>query len=570
MPKPPKPRPTLNQIDLDILEAAFRSVTDASAFDDMVDAWESRFATMRASSDGKNNDAALSERLAVVSQIFESMKDPAEQADPIEHIVSYAKSAAFVSTSSGEIISANDAAKNWFDASVGGRLTTDWLECSARNEFETVRKSCTGKSNRRHAILRISAENGEAALAEIYILSIPSYKEGLLVVRLLELSWDDSVSALLEEAFDLTPAEVEISRLLLLHRDTAQIAEIRGGSVLTVRTQLRSIFDKTGTVSQVDLVRLLSMICARFEQQKPAIKAGWRDPLEREEHFFDTDGRKICFSWMGKQGGIPAIMVHGTAAGHLLPYASQQILAERGIQLFSIIRPGFGNSDPAPLPDPLNSAARAIGALQNHLGLKQCVAVAISSGAIPLIRYASQNRAAISHILCIGGFLPLHRPSDLSHLPKYQRVIFKMAALSPWASEIYFKAGYQQIRKYGVEWYLRRLHSESPCDLAVLDDVNNLPLIRAGAELQFAQGTAALVNEIRMIAADWDGDLTDEKPGITILHGAHDRFYPAHKVAALAAGFPHISVEILEECGELIAFQRPDLVAKKIADLCIS
>jgi DNA-binding CsgD family transcriptional regulator len=62
---------------------------------------------------------------------------------------------------------------------------------------------------------------------------------------------------LLRLLFDLTPAEARIARALTEGATVDQIARNGGTSVMTVRTQLRSVFTKTGATRQVDLVRLL-------------------------------------------------------------------------------------------------------------------------------------------------------------------------------------------------------------------------------------------------------------------------------------------------------------------------
>lgn len=62
---------------------------------------------------------------------------------------------------------------------------------------------------------------------------------------------------LLKLLFDLTPAEAQIARLLAEGMTIAQVSRATSTSQMTVRTQLRSVFLKTGTRRQVDLVRLL-------------------------------------------------------------------------------------------------------------------------------------------------------------------------------------------------------------------------------------------------------------------------------------------------------------------------
>jgi len=67
-------------------------------------------------------------------------------------------------------------------------------------------------------------------------------------------------SDLLRLLFDLTPAESRVARLLSEGLTAAQVAQTTGTSQMTVRTQLRSVFAKTGVSRQAELVRLLLSI----------------------------------------------------------------------------------------------------------------------------------------------------------------------------------------------------------------------------------------------------------------------------------------------------------------------
>jgi len=62
---------------------------------------------------------------------------------------------------------------------------------------------------------------------------------------------------LLQALFDLTPAEARITSLLIDGNSVDSISKMQSVSLNTVRTQLKSVFLKTGVDRQVDLVRLL-------------------------------------------------------------------------------------------------------------------------------------------------------------------------------------------------------------------------------------------------------------------------------------------------------------------------
>jgi DNA-binding CsgD family transcriptional regulator len=63
--------------------------------------------------------------------------------------------------------------------------------------------------------------------------------------------------ASLRSRFCLTPAEAQIALGIADGETLAAIAESRGVSVSTARGQLKSVFAKTGTHRQAELIRLL-------------------------------------------------------------------------------------------------------------------------------------------------------------------------------------------------------------------------------------------------------------------------------------------------------------------------
>lgn len=69
---------------------------------------------------------------------------------------------------------------------------------------------------------------------------------------------------LLRLLFDLTPAEARIARSISEGMTIDEISKNNGTSAMTVRTQLRSVFAKTGATRQVELVRLLMGIAGRL------------------------------------------------------------------------------------------------------------------------------------------------------------------------------------------------------------------------------------------------------------------------------------------------------------------
>ncbi|HRX73298.1 MAG TPA: alpha/beta fold hydrolase [Hyphomonas sp.] len=548
--------------DLDLVEAAYRCAADASAYDELLTAWAARLDSLTSPETGLAS-AEVADRMTRAANLLSGLSEAGRDSNPFDDAAQSVTAPALVIASKGAILALNPAAQARFGVARGTVLPDTVIEPSSRADFDAVRRSIEIGGNINHALVRVVDAEGATELAECFVVGPPAGTRGI-AIRLLETSWPSELQPVLASAFSLTDAECEICRLLLEHRDTALIAELRATSVLTVRTQLRTIFGKTGAASQVDLVRMLSLLATRFEREKTPGLAGWRDPLRRERVFRDAAGLSIGWTWMGARDGRPAILVHAAATGYMLPGQIQSALADAGVTLYAVSRPFYGRSDGQPRFDAATGASHVIGALADHLGLDRFAGIGISSGLIPLIHHASEHPDRITSLLGIGGCLPLSDPASLKALPAAQRTMLHLARYAPALLRVMAAFGIRAIRQNGAEWYLRRVYAECPPDVATLDDPQAIATLRSAADFMVQNGPEGFISEFSLLAWPWEALLEKPLPSIRMLHGSMDSNYRAEKMAALAAKHKSIELTLVDGAGELLAFQHPELVADAI------
>jgi DNA-binding CsgD family transcriptional regulator len=88
---------------------------------------------------------------------------------------------------------------------------------------------------------------------------------GLIVVTPLA-SPRAPAAAVLEGLFDLTPAEARVASALTGGATIREISRQIGIGEETVRSQLKAVFEKTGTRRQAELVGLLGGIAPKMQQ----------------------------------------------------------------------------------------------------------------------------------------------------------------------------------------------------------------------------------------------------------------------------------------------------------------
>lgn len=114
--------------------------------------------------------------------------------------------------------------------------------------------------------LRQPAEGPAGLVAEIHNLparewSFAAVPRAIVTLKLPD-GLDPATSALLQQAFDLTPAEADVAMLLAKGRSRAEIATARGVSFETIGAQLKSIYRKTDVRREAELVALVARLAA--------------------------------------------------------------------------------------------------------------------------------------------------------------------------------------------------------------------------------------------------------------------------------------------------------------------
>ncbi len=171
----------------------------------------------------------------------------------------------------GMLRHANAAARDAFASGLAIRVVNDKLQCSNRSDDKALAQALdalviaapTSRGNERRFI-RLRGTGAH----QRYGISLSALRPaetlgafGPLPLAMLVLH-DGSQTAqcdpfVIQELFDLTPAEADVGALLSLGNSLDEIATLRHVALSTVRSQLRTLLSKTGTARQSDLVRRL-------------------------------------------------------------------------------------------------------------------------------------------------------------------------------------------------------------------------------------------------------------------------------------------------------------------------
>jgi DNA-binding CsgD family transcriptional regulator len=151
---------------------------------------------------------------------------------------------------------------------LGGHLLASHTQVSRKISYELTRAVHAGSGEERSNGLVLLPRLGRLPLMMVVApLRTERHEDGPLSAVLFAFDPErvpTATAAMLRELFSLSAAEAELAAALCSGKTLADAALARGTTLNTSRTQLKSIFSKTGTRRQSDLVSLLLASPAYF------------------------------------------------------------------------------------------------------------------------------------------------------------------------------------------------------------------------------------------------------------------------------------------------------------------
>ena len=106
-----------------------------------------------------------------------------------------------------------------------------------------------------------------------------------------------------------------------------------------------------------------------------------------EQRFTLPDGRHIAYRVSGAPDGFPLVWFHGTPSSTESPPALEAAAKQQGVKIIAAARPGYGDSTRHVGRRTVDAVADS-QALNEHLGIKECIVMGWSGGGSSQPRYS--------------------------------------------------------------------------------------------------------------------------------------------------------------------------------------
>lgn len=254
------------------------------------------------------------------------------------------------------------------------------------------------------------------------------------------------------------------------------------------------------------------------------------------------DGRQVTWAQWGPADGSPVLFFSGAAMGRSLGFGAD-VLADLGVRLLAVERPGLGHADPDP-GRTLSDWPRDIAQLASALALPSYAIVGFSQGAPFALACAAAGLP--SAVAIVSGQDDLQYPSFAPLLDPDLTALLHGISADPATVEATFGAS----ANADMLWSLIAGASSS-VDLAVYNDADFEPLFRRAVEEGFHQGAAGYVRDLVLAMGQWPFDLGTISVPVDLWYGGYDSstvHSPDHGVT-LARRIPTAQHYLLPDAG---------------------
>jgi len=392
-------------------------------------------------------------------------------------------------------------------------------------------------------------------------LDIHSELAPLVTIRVAKATWNPALVPLLETAYNLTVAEIEVLQGLVELGSLNEVAEQRGRSIRTVRTQMTHIFGKLGISSQTELALFLATLTQLMSKERhPSdISKEWSQVREVEvvQRVLDVDGRKLSYIEYGDPNGDPVFMVHSTTPPEMTP-DFRRACHDAGLRMIAAHKPGISGGSTRPAkhgPEELVADYLAVLAAENVVDPIIC---GHCSGGLYALELAKNLGSRPKRVLLLDTGVPLRTRRDLMRLPKTIRRTFIPARYMPEILLVPHRIFAANFRRSpaGESRVVDYFFNGSPHDQELTRvDRKYYEITRQIIEYSFSD-VDRLVNDVRRWANDWSDKLAlDDQSFCAFVHGAENTMFKVSDIEERISGNEKKHVFSSAGMGQLQVYQ---------------
>ncbi len=477
-------------------------------------------------------------------------------------------SAAFALDKNAKVIVANAMARDQLSLREGQIFDDNLVDPLFRSVMPSLYAALNQSGEILSKIVRIGSGETGQTLFEARAANQAGADDPWIIFRKIGISLTAQGAQFVSEAFDLTESEIAVIRLIMEGCSTKVIATRRATAEATVRSQLKSIFAKTGTSGQTELLRIVSGISLFQASKHSGIRAKELPLLKQAENqkrlVRISGGHTIEIDESGDPSGKPFLSLHGLFLGYSFPSVAEGLLVSHGLRRIGLLRPGFGRSTPVDASDSIADIVSKFIEVLDALNIEKCPVVAHGFGGAYAFALAHHHPDRISAVINIGAYLPTDNMDSIIRLSGFQRALMFSAKHSPMLFSFFSRAAQRVFERDGMVAFLRRYLGSSQTDIDILQNNELESSMRMRLNLSHAQEIESYRQECLMQMSDLSAYAKHPGVPVAIVHGSEDPVFPVESIRKAAIELKADVFHEVSNCGQLMLYSHPEIAIEAI------
>ncbi len=362
----------------------------------------------------------------------------------------------------------------------------------------------------------------------------------------------------LQSLFQLSPAEARLTASLASGISIDEYALTHHVAKHTARTQLKSIFRKTSTHKQTELIKLVltspAVLTALDELQYSRKKNYSYQPskhLLNETLLTLADGRKLSFCEYGDANGLPVIFFHGILGSRYERHPDDSIINGLGIRLIVPDRPGYGRSDANSRGNHLDFVDDIVQ-LTDHLKINTFSIFGLSVGAIYAAACAYKVPEKITSAFLLGTTLPLRSFADIADLLPSFKMQYALTKYIPHVARLFPEIAAQNAHSNPAKFFRNMPMSYVDREVFFREELHQhlIDSLLAGGGISHA----GFIEDIMSSVQPWSFPIEDVKIKLDFWHGTDDLHSPIRRIYELAETIDNASITPVQGGGHFFIY----------------
>ncbi len=547
-----------------LIDSAYRVILEPDRYDSMMELWQSFVST----DIDEGQRTILQMHFSRAEQMMDAVSTADHKTRPLNALLNGFTGPSLVFDKQFKIVMANQAANDIADDSENRSLEeTPILNPDILGDLKTW---CLGKPSQLGSVFfardSFMSKGQKSGYMIVTRITFPQFDfrqnrqepQPHFLLTSGSLHFDKRTTEALQNAFSLSDAEVAIVEGLAKGKSPNEVAEDRGASINTIRTQVRSALAKFDAKNIAELVGQVTGFVANFNASI-SIARHLDDSLVpaqlfREGEILLPSGRRLSYVDQGSLNGKPVLFIHGMLFGRRLTTDAAEAASNKGWRVIAPSRPGFGESDIRQPDTPeglLDGVARDIVHLMDHLGLESVFAAGLMGGSCYAIRLAQRVPQRIKGVLLLNH-IPIWKPEYANSLPIRQRIIAQTSIKTPPLFRFICQSGATMIKSGFANQFLEALTRSSPADNLALQNSQVRDVVMEGLQHTVLQGVEGFCRDAPYTVTDWSDMIRKLEHPTTVLVGGKDQVNPAERIEGHMDLFQNARFDKIDDAGQFL------------------